>query len=65
MEPLLAFAPRADVVALLTPAIERWLREELGPVAPETVVMPNALPQGAAPRSLLDSKVIVDAPAGW
>jgi glycosyltransferase involved in cell wall biosynthesis len=61
MEPLLAFAPRADVVALLTPAIERWLRAELGPIAPETVVMPNALPQGVAPRSLLDSKVIVTA----
>ena len=61
MEPLLAFAPRADVVALLTPSIERWLREELGPVAPTTVVVPNALPQGAAPRSLLDSQVIVTA----
>ena len=61
MEPLLAFAPRADVVALLTPAIERWLRAELGSIAPETVVVPNALPQGAAPRSLLDSKVIVTA----
>uniref|UniRef100_UPI00356A4486 Stealth CR1 domain-containing protein n=1 Tax=Nocardioides sp. TaxID=35761 RepID=UPI00356A4486 len=61
MEPLLAYAPRADTVALLTPAIQEWLREELGPVAPTTVVMPNALPQGAAPRSLLDSKVIVSA----
>jgi glycosyltransferase involved in cell wall biosynthesis len=61
MEPLLAFAPRADVVALLTPSIEAWLRDELGPVAPETVVVPNALPQGVAPRSLLDSKVIVTA----
>jgi glycosyltransferase involved in cell wall biosynthesis len=61
MEPLLAFAPRADVVALLTPSIETWLRDELGPVAPETVVVPNALPQGHAPRSLLDGKVIVTA----
>ncbi|GAB3254334.1 stealth conserved region 3 domain-containing protein [Nocardioides dilutus] len=65
MEPLLAFAPRADVVALLTPSIETWLRDELGPVAPQTVVMPNALPQesaqGHAPRSLLDGKVIVTA----
>lgn len=61
MEPLLAYAPRADVVALLTPSIEAWLRDELGPVAPETVVVPNALPQGHAPRSLLDSKVIVTA----
>jgi glycosyltransferase involved in cell wall biosynthesis len=61
MEPLLAFAPRADVVALLTPSIETWLRGELGPVAPETVVVPNALPQGHAPRSLLDGKLIVTA----
>lgn len=61
MEPLLAYAPRADVVALLTPSMEAWLRDELGPVAPETVVVPNPLPQGAAPRSLLDGKVIVSA----
>ncbi|MBJ7357971.1 stealth conserved region 3 domain-containing protein [Nocardioides sp.] len=65
MEPLLAYAPRADVVALLTPSIETWLRDELGPVAPETVVVPNALPQGSAPgqapRSLLDGNLIVTA----
>lgn len=61
MEPLLAYAPRADVVALLTPSIEAWLREELGPVAPMTVVVPNPLPQGHAPRSLLDGQVIVTA----
>lgn len=61
MEPLLAYAPRADVVALLTPSMEAWLRGELGAVAPETVVVPNPLPQGHAPRALLDSKVIVSA----
>ena len=61
MEPLLAFAPRADAVALLTPSMETWLRQELGPVAPVTVVVPNALPQGVAPRSLLDSRTIVSA----
>ncbi len=61
MEPLLAFAPRADTVALLTPSMETWLRRELGPVAPVTVVVPNALPQGVAPRSLLDSRTIVTA----
>jgi glycosyltransferase involved in cell wall biosynthesis len=61
MEPLLTYAPRADVVALLAPSIETWLRGELGAVAPTTVVMPNALPQGHAPRSLLDSRVIVSA----
>jgi glycosyltransferase involved in cell wall biosynthesis len=61
MEPLLVNAPRADVVALLTPSIAEWLRGQLGPVAPETVVMPNPLPQGFAPRSLLDSRTIVAA----
>jgi hypothetical protein len=61
MEPLLVNAPRADVVALLTPTIADWLRGELGPVAPEIVVMPNPLPQGYAPRSLLDSRTVVAA----
>ena len=56
MEPLLVNAPRADVVALLTPSIAEWLRGQLGAVAPEIVVMPNPLPQGFAPRSLLDSQ---------
>jgi glycosyltransferase involved in cell wall biosynthesis len=61
MDPLLVNAPRADVVALLTPSIADWLRRELGPVAPEIVTMPNPLPQGFAPRSLLDSRTIVTA----
>ena len=61
MEPLLVNAPRADVVALLTPSIADWLRAELGAVAPELVVMPNPLPQGFTPRSLLDSRTIVVA----
>ncbi len=61
MEPLLVHAPRADVVALLTPTIAEWLRGELGEVAPEIVSMPNALPQGFAPRSLLESRTIVAA----
>ncbi|QIG44426.1 glycosyltransferase family 4 protein [Nocardioides anomalus] len=61
LEPLLVNAPRADVVALLTTAMGDWLRAELGPVAPEVVVVPNALPQGHAPRSLLDSRTIVAA----
>jgi glycosyltransferase involved in cell wall biosynthesis len=61
MEPLLVNAPRADVVALLTPTMAEWLRHQLGPVAPEIVSMPNPLPQGFAPRSLLDSRTIVAA----
>lgn len=61
MEPLLVNAPRADVVAVLTPSIAEWLDDELGAVAPEIVVMPNPLPQGFTPRSLLDSRTIVAA----
>ncbi len=61
MEPLLVNAPRADVVAMLTTTMGDWLRTELGPVAPEVVVMPNPLPQGFAPRSLLDTRTIVAA----
>lgn len=61
LEPLLAFAPQADVVALLTPTVADWLREQLGPVAPEIVVMPNPLPIGFTPRSRLDQPLIVAA----
>jgi glycosyltransferase involved in cell wall biosynthesis len=60
-EPLLAFAPRADVVALLTPTIDAWLREQLGELAPPTVVVPNPLPLGFTPRSSLETQVIMAA----
>ncbi|CAN5300857.1 stealth conserved region 3 domain-containing protein [soil metagenome] len=61
LEPLLAFAPRADVVALLTPTIDEWLHEQLGRLAPHTVVMPNPLPLGFTPRSSLESSLIMAA----
>ena len=61
LEPLLAFAPRADVVAMLTPTTADWLREQLGDIAPEIVVMPNPLPLGFTPRSKLDNPVIMSA----
>jgi glycosyltransferase involved in cell wall biosynthesis len=61
LEPLLTYAPRADVVALLTPTIESWLRDRLGPLAPPTVVMPNPLPLGFTPQSRLDSPLIMTA----
>ncbi len=61
LEPLLAFAPRADVVALLTPTIDDWLRERLGGLTPTTVVMPNPLPLGFTPRSDLESPLIMAA----
>ncbi|MCW2764843.1 MAG: glycosyl transferase, group 1 [Nocardioides sp.] len=61
LEPLLAYAPRADVVALLTPTVAEWLRDQLGEVAPEIVVMPNPLPLGFTPRSRLDNPLIVAA----
>ncbi|MEP9363746.1 stealth conserved region 3 domain-containing protein [Nocardioides sp. CN2-186] len=61
LEPLLAFAPRADVVALLTPSAADWLTEALGRLTPTTVVVPHPLPQGYQPRSTLETKVIVGA----
>ena len=61
LEPLLNYAPRADVVALLTPPLEEWLHEQLGALCPPTVVMPNPLPLGVHPRSRLDSPLIVTA----
>lgn len=61
LEPLLTFAPRADVVAMLTEPMATWLGDELGARAPEIVVMPNAVPPGFRPRSLRDAPLIVAA----
>ncbi len=61
MEPLLAFAPRVEAVALLTRSTAAWLGAELGAAAPELVVMPNPLPVAEQPRSPLTSKTIVTA----
>ncbi|MGZ4449435.1 MAG: stealth conserved region 3 domain-containing protein [Nocardioides sp.] len=61
LESLLAFAPRADAVACLTPSMALWLRDQLGEVAPEILVMPNPLPIGFTPRSKLDQPLIVAA----
>ena len=57
MEPLLVYAPRADVVALLTPT-HRGLAasRSSGRSRPRSWSCPNPLPQGFAPRSLLDSQ---------
>ena len=61
LEPLLAFAPRADAVVLLTDSMAVWLEEQLGPKMSTTLVMPNPLPQKHAPRSRLDTGLIVAA----
>ncbi|WP_370247338.1 stealth conserved region 3 domain-containing protein [Nocardioides sp.] len=61
LEPLLAYAPRADLVALLTPSVEHWFRDQLGPLAPPTVVVPNPLPQGWIPRATLEEPLIMAA----
>ena len=62
MEPLLVHAPRADVVALLTPVDRRLAaRASSARSRPRSWSMPNPLPQGFAPRSLLDSRTIVAA----
>ena len=65
MEPLLINAPRADVVALLTPTIADWLRRQLGPVAPEIVV--DAQPAPAGLRAALAARLAGRSwrPAGW
>ncbi len=64
LEPLLTSAPRADVVALLVEAEADWLRQQLGDATPPLVVVPNAIPPGFRPRSLLDEPLIVAA-GGW
>lgn len=64
LEPLLASAPHADLVALLTEPMEHWLRHTLaerGEVAPRTAVVPNAVPPGFRPRSLRDTPLVVAA----
>ncbi|MFA6299837.1 MAG: stealth conserved region 3 domain-containing protein, partial [Nocardioides sp.] len=61
LEPLLAHAPRADVVAVLTETSATWLHDQLGEVAPEIAVVPNPLPIGFAPRSRLDQPLIMAA----
>ena len=61
LEPLLTYAPRADVVAVLVEEEAKWLREQLGDATPHLVVVPNAIPPGFRPRSLLDEPLIVAA----
>jgi len=61
LEPLLTFAPRADVVAVFTPAMADWVREQLGDSTPEIAVVPNPLPLGFTPRSRLDNPLVMTA----
>jgi glycosyltransferase involved in cell wall biosynthesis len=61
LEPLLNFAPRADVVAVFTPAMADWVREQLGDSTPEIAIVPNPLPLGFTPRSRLDQPLIMTA----
>jgi glycosyltransferase involved in cell wall biosynthesis len=61
LEPLLAFAPRADAVVSLTQVNAEWLCERLGRHAPPIHVVPNASPGAHQPQSLLDQPLIVAA----
>ena len=61
LEPLLNFAPRADVVAVFTPAMADWVREQLGDSTPEIAIVPNPLPLGFTPRSRLDNPLVMTA----
>ena len=58
---LLDHARRADVVAMLTEPMARWLAVELGAEAPRIEVVPNALAPGYRPRSPLTEPVILCA----
>ncbi|MGN0063790.1 MAG: stealth conserved region 3 domain-containing protein [Nocardioides sp.] len=49
LTPLLAYAPRVATVAMLTRVQADWLAAQLGPLAPEIVVVPNALPLAPQP----------------
>ena len=60
-EALLAFGPRADLLAVLTEDSAAWLRAQLGPMAPPVVAVPNARPPGFRPRSELDRPLILAA----
>lgn len=57
-EALLQHAPAADVVVAPTEVHAAWIREQLGEVAPEVVVLPDPLEPGFRPRSRLDRPVI-------
>ncbi len=61
LESLVALAPRADVVAVLTETSAAWLRDRLGELAPEVAVLPHPLPIGFTPRSRLDAPLIMTA----
>ena len=58
---LLDHARRADVVAMLTEPMAKWLAVELGRDAPRIEVVPNALAHGYRPRSPLTEPVILAA----
>ncbi len=61
LDPLLTFAPRADLVTVFTPTMADWLRDQLGDRAPEIAVVANPLPLGFTPRSRLDNPLVVTA----
>lgn len=61
LAPLLTYAPDADVVAMLVEPMAHWLGQQLLDRTPRLVVMPNAIPPGFRPRSLLDAPLIMAA----
>ncbi|CAB4711629.1 MAG: glycosyltransferase [Actinobacteria bacterium] len=58
---LLTYAARADVVTVQTATMAGWLREQLGSLAPEILVVPHPVARGFTPRSRLDAPLIVAA----
>lgn len=58
---LLHYARRVEAVVMLTEPMVAWMKGELGPAAPEVLAVPNAVPTGFRPRSLLTEPVIISA----
>lgn len=61
LPPLLAAAPRVDVLAVLTERTRGWFSSVLGDAAPRIEVIPNALKNQVRPRSSLQANRIVTA----
>jgi glycosyltransferase involved in cell wall biosynthesis len=61
LEPLLAFAARADLAVVPTETMAKWLTGQLGLTGPRVEAVPHPLPQGFIPRSRLQAPLIMSA----
>jgi len=61
LEPLLAFAARADLAVVPTETMSKWLQGQLGVTGPRVEAIPHPLPHGFIPRSRLQAPLIMAA----